>query len=151
MITAGATAPDFEIPAADGKLVQLSSLLRDSPVLLAFFKVTCPVCQYTLPFLERLSGHATVLGVSQDSPADTAEFCRSFGITFPMAFDPGRGYPASSLYRITHVPSVFLIEPNGRIALAGSGFSRADLGAVASRFGVPVFRDGERVPDFRPG
>jgi peroxiredoxin len=151
MIAAGAQAPEFEIPDANGNPVRLSDLLTGSPLLLAFFKVSCPVCQYTFPFLERIAKQATLLGISQDSPEDTDEFCRAFGITFPVAFDPRRRYPASNLYQITHVPSLFLIEPDGTVALSGSGFSRTDLDAVASRFGTSVFREGEQVPDFRPG
>jgi peroxiredoxin len=151
MIAAGARAPDFQIPGEDGKIVRLSALLRDSPILLAFFKVTCPVCQYTLPFLERVAGQAPVLGISQDGPEDTAGFCTAFGITFPMAFDPAPAYPVSNLYRITHVPSLFLVEPDGSLALAASGFSRSDLDSIAARFRTRVFREGERVPDFRPG
>ena len=151
MVSAGAKAPDFELADVDGKPVRLTSLLSSGPVLLAFFKVTCPVCQYTFPFLERVGGSGRVLGISQDSPEDTHEFRRTFAVTVPTVFDLAPAYRISNAYGITNVPSLFLIEPDGTVALAGSGFSRLDLETVAARLGAPIFREHEQVPEFRPG
>src|SRR5260370_16715890 len=54
MLIAGDQAPDFELEDLSGRRVTRSAIARENPVLLAFFKVSCPVCQYTFPFLERL-------------------------------------------------------------------------------------------------
>jgi peroxiredoxin len=151
MIGPGDKAPEFQLAGADGNEFRLSSLLATAPVVLAFFKISCPVCQYTFPFLQRIAGSGTVLGISQNEVADTTEFCRAFGITFPVALDPKDRYPASNAYRITTVPSLFLVRKDGTVELSGSGFSRADLEAIASRLGTTVFGEDERVPEFRPG
>jgi peroxiredoxin len=151
MVASGDKAPEFELPGAVGHSLRLASLLDRAPVVLAFFKVSCPVCQYTLPFLQRIAGSAAVLGVSQNDARETAAFCREFGITFPVALDPEGNYPVSNAYRITNVPSIFLVGQDGTVEVSGSGFSRGDLEAIASRFGTEVFREGERVPEFRPG
>src|SRR6185369_11099268 len=89
-IDPGSRAPEFQLATLhdDEAPVTLSSLLAAGPVLLAFFKVTCPVCQMTFPFLERL--HAAgfrVYGISQDDPEHTHEFNWEFGITFPTLLD----------------------------------------------------------------
>ena len=47
-------APQFDLPGLAGDRTSLPDLLVSGPVLLAFFKVTCPTCQLTFPFLERL-------------------------------------------------------------------------------------------------
>ena len=54
MLQVGKSAPHFELAAIDGKSYSLQEGLKRGPVLAAFFKVNCPTCQYTLPFLERL-------------------------------------------------------------------------------------------------
>ena len=55
MLGTADTAPDFELEDVHGQVRSLKDQLRDGPVLVAIFKVSCPVCQYALPFLERLS------------------------------------------------------------------------------------------------
>ena len=50
----GNKAPEFDLKTLDGKRFSLSDELAHRPVVLAFFKVSCPTCQYALPFFERL-------------------------------------------------------------------------------------------------
>src|SRR5208282_4787098 len=93
-LPAGTKAPDFSLPAVvnfkdggkDGNF-SLQSALHQGPVLAAFFKVSCPVCQYTFPILERLhKAHGdqkvTIVGISQDNQRDTAAFLKEYGVTF---------------------------------------------------------------------
>jgi peroxiredoxin len=164
MLAAGARAPEFELEDTAGATHSLRSLLSHGPVLLAFFKVTCPVCQYTFPFLERIhqgsgasdasaaNAPVRIVGISQDNARTTLEFAEEFGLSFPLLVDEaGKGYAASNAYGITSVPSLFLVEPNGSIALSDSGFTRRGLVAVGERAGVIPFRPDERVPERRPG
>lgn len=151
MRKSGDVAPGFLLTSLEGASVSLDTLTAAGPVVLAFFKVSCPVCQYTLPFLQRLRNH-NVVAISQDNAADTREFHEAFGITLPTLLDTrAQGYPASNAFGLTNVPSVFLVEPDGTIALADTGFSRECLQAVGARFGTSVFREGEKTPAFRPG
>ena len=50
----GTVAPDFTLQAMDGKRFSLFETLDQGPVLAVFFKISCPTCQYALPFLQRL-------------------------------------------------------------------------------------------------
>ena len=45
----GSKAPDFELPDRDGASHSLSDALRKGPVLLTFFKISCPTCQFQSP------------------------------------------------------------------------------------------------------
>lgn len=147
----GEPAPGFRLRSLDGGFVSLDELIRTGPVALTFFKVSCPTCQFTLPFLERLRGKNVVL-ISQDSAADTREFHEAFRITLPTLLDERReGYPASNAYGLTHVPSLFFVEQDGSISMAEAGFSRAALEELARRFETPVFDPDERTPVLRPG
>ncbi len=151
MRKAGEPAPAFALRSLDGTDVTLDELRRDGPVALAFFKVSCPTCQYTLPFLQRLDGKNVVL-ISQDSGEDTREFHEAFGISLPTLLDErGRRYPASNAFGLEYVPSLFVVEPDATISHADVGFSRSGLESIGRRFGVDVFREGEKTPVFRPG
>ena len=144
----GAVAPDFRLPLLDGGHATLAELTAAGPILLVFFKVTCPVCQFTLPFLNRLQqpGTLSVYGISQNDPDDTREFNQEFGIAFPTLLDSeDSGYPASNAYGISSVPSIFLVEPGGRIARATEGWRKQEMQALGA------LRQGDNVPEWKAG
>lgn len=123
------------------------------PVLLAFFKITCPTCQLTFPYLQRLAdrGGPRIVGVSQDDADGTAEFNDAFGVRFETVQDAAPAYTVSNAYGLTHVPALFLVEPDRRISWASEGFAKAELENLAARWGVTLFDANERVPVFKPG
>jgi peroxiredoxin len=153
----GDAAPPFELAAEGGGTASLASLLADGPVVLAFFKVSCPTCQFTLPFLDRLhqgaaAGAPRLIAISQDDAGATAEFRAEFGITIPTLFDEeSKEYPASNAYGITHVPSLFLVEPPGKISWTSVGFVKAELEELGARFGAAPFGRDECVPPSKAG
>ena len=152
MLAEGALAPDFQLEDLAGQKRSLSGMRR--PALLAFFKGSCPTCQFTFPFLERLHRGSDVemYGISQDDRESTEEFRREFDITMPMLLDPGDGgYPASNAYGLSHVPSIFWVEPDGRISLALTGFEKRGMEELGRRLGVEPFQAGEYVPEWKSG
>jgi peroxiredoxin len=154
MLKPGQSAPEFALPDLEGRRRTLGELIGGGPVLLAFYKVSCPTCQFTLPFLERASvgGRLAVWGVSQDKPASTSDFVEHYGLTFPTLIDPAsEGYVASNAYRLTHVPAMYLVEPDGRISWASNGFVRAELDEINKRFDAGMFAPGEKLPERKPG
>ena len=150
MLTEGAAAPDFELPDLSGTPRTMESLAAGRPLLLAFFHVSCPVCQFTFPFLERIAhGEVRIAGISQDDAGSTAEFNSEFGITFAAVIEnPCRDL--SNAYRVTNVPTLFLIE-KGAISMAVTGFSKAALEALGKLAGLNPFFADELIPAFRPG
>jgi peroxiredoxin len=161
-LAAGKTAPLFTLNGSDGKRYSLAEALNKGPVLLAFFKVSCPVCQFTFPYVERLferygGGPLTIWGISQDDARDTNEFRQEFEITFPALIDTDR-YEVSNDYRISNVPTLFLIDPSGKIALSETGFSKPDIENIAAQFAAicktppsVFFAPSEIVPNHKPG
>jgi peroxiredoxin len=162
-LIAGVRAPDFTLPTVDGGQVSLREALAKGPVLLAFFKVSCPVCQYALPFVERLyrahqSANITVLGVSQDNVRDTKAFAKEYGISFPIALDDPASYAVSNAYGLTNVPTLFFVAADGEIEVSSVSWSKADIEAIneklaAVRRQTPavLWRKGDDVRDFRAG
>jgi peroxiredoxin len=153
MLRPGTKAPLFTVQDLGGADQSLGSLLADGAVLLVFFKISCPVCQFTLPYLSRIAGGALqIAAISQDDAASTERFAKRFGVTLNILLDSGdAGYPASNAYRIDHVPSLFLIEPDGTISMTSEGFAKADLEAIAARAARAIFHAHESVPQWKAG
>ena len=91
-LSAGKTAPTFELATTTGERLSLPEALAGGPVLLAFFKVSCPTCQFTFPFLERIYQQlreqgVQIWGIVQDKAQDGARFAATFGMTFPILID----------------------------------------------------------------
>ena len=151
MLAEGTAAPDFQL----GDL-RLTEALKSGPMLLAFFKISCPTCQLAMPFLQRLADAAgpespRLVAISQDNATATGQFAAHFRIGLETLLDEAPGYRVSNLYGLRNVPTLYLIEPDGCISMAMSGFSKAHLEALGERYGGSPFRPGEQVPAMRPG
>lgn len=141
------SAPDFELQA-----FRLSEALKHGPVLVVFFKISCPTCQFALPFLESFSRTGLRLAlISQDKPEVTAQFQQRFQITLPVLFDKPWDYTVSNAYRITNVPSFFLVESDSTISRAVNGFSKAFFEELGTRFSVMPFLHPASIPALKPG
>ena len=150
----GMHAPRFELKDLGGNKQSLDTMLEKGPVLLALFKVSCPVCQLAFPFLERLSNNDAlqVVGISQDDTNPTKAFNERFSISFPTLLDESReGYPVSNAFGISTVPSVFLVETDGTVSQSFAGFSKRDFEEIGKRINVRPFRPDEYVPEFKAG
>src|SRR5882757_7968286 len=158
----GQAAPAFSLKDLDGKTYSLPALLEKGPVVAAFFKSSCPVCQFTFPFLQRLykrygGDGVTFLGISQDDERATRNFAKEYGVTFPLLLDES-GYPVSNAYGLTNVPAIFLIDTGGTVKVSSMGFDKKDLETIAAHLAerkkislAPLFRPDEVVPSNKPG
>jgi peroxiredoxin len=162
-LTTGTKAPEFALKALDGKRFGLSDELASGPALLAFFKVSCPTCQYAFPFIERLykiynGERVKVIGISQNDAKETAAFAKQFGVTFPILLDDTEKYPVSNAYGLTNVPTIFWIAQDGEIKLSSVGWVKSDFETISRKMAeaertvpMPIFKPGEDVRDFRAG
>jgi peroxiredoxin len=153
MLKAGIKAPAFKLDDAAGGTQSLTDILARGPALVALYKISCPVCQMTFPFLERISkGSLQVIGISQDDEKATEKFRKSYAPEMPMLLDRDRqDYPASNAFGISHVPSLFLIEQDGTISKSWEGFVKSDMEALGQRAGVAPFKPDEKVPEWKAG
>ena len=161
-LAAGTPAPAWTLKDRNGKSYVLAEALKQGPVLLAFFKVSCPVCQFTFPFIERIhqavkdKNRLHIWGISQDDARDTRDFAQEYGCTFPLLLDES-DYAVSNQYGLTNVPTIFWVNPDGVIQVSSVGFDRKDIETIASECGkltgqpIAVFQPGDNVPNHTPG
>lgn len=162
-LATGKKAPEFDLKTLDGGTFSLADELGRGPVLLAFFKVSCPTCQYAFPFLERLykayaNKGVTLVGISQNDGKDTAAFARQFGVTFPILLDDTHQYPVSNAYGLTNVPTLFWIAQDGEIEVSSVGWVKVDFEQINHKMAESgkatpalIFKPEDDVRDFRAG
>jgi peroxiredoxin Q/BCP len=127
----GDDAPDFSMPATDGRIVSLAGL-KGRPFVLYFYpKADTPGCtKEACAFQEALPqlGHIgiEVIGVSKDKLKPIEKFAAKYGLHFPLASDETTGvaeaygvWAEKSMYGKKYMGmerTTFLIDKNGKIA-----------------------------------
>jgi len=147
----------------DGGVFSLREALKRGAVVLAFFKISCPVCQLALPYVERLYAaykgkNVSIIGVSQDGKKNTAQFLNQYELTLPVALDDTKAFPASNAYGLTNVPTIFYVSQDAVVEQSIVGWSRSDMQQLTQNVASAVnanpaniFRPGESVPEFKAG
>lgn len=92
-LTEGSPAPDFSMPATNGRVVSRAELIGKPFVLYFYPRADTPGCtkeacafQSGLPDFSKLG--VTIIGVSKDSMKALEKFAEKFTLTFPLASDP---------------------------------------------------------------
>lgn len=117
---AGQLAPNFALPALNETKTSLSAM-RGKVVLLNFWATWCSSCRSEMPSLESLYRDFSaypdfaVLTVSIDQSGKPAvtQFMASNGYNFPVLLDISNA--TSSAYRVSGIPSTFVIGRDGEI------------------------------------
>lgn len=154
LLRTGARVPDFRLARLGGGEMSLQEILGTAPALLAFFKISCPVCQLTLPFLDRIHtpGRLAIYAVSQNDEEDTRYFNQHFKVALPALLDrEENGFPVSNAFGISSVPTMFLIESDGTVSRVIEGWVKQEIETLANLAGVAPFRQGENVPAWKAG
>jgi thioredoxin-dependent peroxiredoxin len=135
-LEAGADAPQFTLPDADGKPVSLSDYAGRKVIVYVYPAAMTPGCtKQACDFRDSIqslaaSGYA-VLGLSPDKPEKLAKFRERDALTFPLLSDPDKGvleaygaYGEKKLYGKTVVGvirSTFVVDEAGKVELAQYG------------------------------
>lgn len=138
----GRPAPALPRESLLGPPLTLTSLLAGTggrPALVVFWASWCGPCAHEAPALERFArsavGRGRIVGVDWSDPevSEARKFIRRYAWSFPVLRD-AEGLVGNA-YRLTNLPTTFVIDTHGRIrkALIGpqsEGSLRAALAAV---------------------
>lgn len=147
----GAAAPSIDLPdAATGE--SIVDPWREGPVVLAFFKTTCPVCQMAAPKVQALAdAGARVVAVGEDPPPAIESYVAAYGQRVPTLTE-APPYPASDAFDIDTVPTLFLVDEDGAVRDSVASWDREGWNRLAAAAGAPAVSDeGDGLPPFRPG
>ena len=151
MLALGDSAPSLELPdAATGESV--TDPWRECPVVLAFFKTTCPVCQMAAPKVQALAeAGVRVVAVGEDPPAAIQTYADRHGQKVTTLSEPAP-YPASNAFGIDTVPTLFRVDEDGAVRDTVVSWNRAEWNRFAEAAGgAAVSDEGDGLPPFRPG
>lgn len=113
------TAPDFEIENLVGSNTALADY-KDKIVLLNFWATWCMPCRAEMPSMETVwkkykeQGFVVVaISVDEGSKGRIETFSKLLDLSFPILLDPKS--EVSDLYKVSNMPTSFLIDRNGKI------------------------------------
>jgi thiol-disulfide isomerase/thioredoxin len=125
-------APTFMLPTRTGT-VSLDSL-RGRMVLVDFWASWCEPCRKSFPWLkslhDRYGAHGlAIVAVDLDKDRDAADkFLAKYPAPFIVAFDPA-GKTAEA-FKVSAMPSSYLLGPTGEILHAHAGFDPRKTGTI---------------------
>jgi peroxiredoxin len=94
-LKAGDQAPAFVLPDADGRSTSSRDLLLRGPLVVTFYRgIWCPYCNFDLQALEAArplieARGASLIAISQQTPANSRKSQRQNGLGFPILVDKG--------------------------------------------------------------
>ena len=102
-------------------------------MFLEIFATWCPHCQHEVPTLDALHKKygdrmdfvgvsGSPYGMDDQSPSsqlDVVNFEKTFGVTYPIAYDPS--LDVASKYMLDGYPSLVIIDKTGKVAYLASG------------------------------
>ncbi|WP_422929648.1 peroxiredoxin-like family protein [Singulisphaera sp. PoT] len=151
----GDKAPDFELPNASGKVVKLSSLLENGPVVVTWYRGGwCPYCNIALRGFQKVlpeikAEGASLVAISPQTPDNSLTTVEKGGLGFEVLSD--KGNKAAHAFGVAYkVPAVVAEQMKGRLDLSkfnGDSPDELPLGAtyVIDKGGVIryAFVDGD--------
>lgn len=131
VVNKGDNAPGFTVKTIKDKTICLDDL-EGKYVLINFFATWCKPCMEEMPLMEkhiqqRLAGDdLVVIAIGREHNINELElFNQRKKFTFHIAADPKRSI--YSLYADKFIPRNYLIDPNGKLIYAKSGFQKKEF------------------------
>jgi peroxiredoxin Q/BCP len=132
----GMTAPEFELPDADGKPVRLSQYRGVSAVVVYFYPKddtgVCArqACAFRDDFAKFREAGAAIVGISDDSGASHTAFAAKYSLPFPLLSDKGgrvrKRYGVKRAFGVLPGRVTFVIDREGVVRHVYSALFESD-------------------------
>lgn len=124
MLKPGTAAPDFTLNDVNGNTVSLSDF-KGRKVVLQFWASWCPDCRAEMPLIKSMQAQSdpseiVFVAVSFDRSEEAfASYVTKNDLGGVQLYDPAgmRDSAVAKSYKITWIPSLYLIDENGKVVL----------------------------------
>ena len=138
LVKEGEKAPDFTFQTLDGQTKKLSDL-KGKVVWINFFATWCPPCRKELPHLQKEvydkykdNKNFVLLIFGREHTWDEVnKFKKDQHFTMPFYPDPKR--EIFSIYAKQNIPRNFIIDKNGKIVVAATGFTEKEFENIKNK------------------
>ena len=143
-LAVGAVAPALKVDTWQNVKPTSLAALRGQVVVLDFWAIWCGPCREELPNMVKLAKRikgkkATIIGVHDSSTwkKELATFAKKNGLTYALAVDKvapgGTGFGGQTMtaYGVAGIPTVVVIDPQGKVAY--NGYDRAAAERIVDR------------------
>ena len=135
-------APNFSASTIDGRTVSLADFRGQKNVVISFWASWCGPCRMEMPTLARFykknhtdTSDFELLAVSIDEdPKDATDFATAQKLFFPVLLDSR--HKVADAYDIDGIPTMFVVDKNGKIIYGHSGFDLAMEFRLATELGI---------------
>ena len=125
MLKPGTSVPDFTLNDVNGKTVSLSDF-KGKKVVLQFWASWCPDCRAEMPLIKSMQAQSdpskiVFVAVSFDRTEEAfVNYVANNGLEGVQLYDPSgmRDSAIAKSYKITWIPSLYLIDEKGKVMLA---------------------------------
>jgi len=131
LLAVGDAAPAFRLAEVSGGSYFYGGAESGKPLLLAFFSVFCDPCRDELAILQRIQerygGRVDVIAICLDGEIlkrTVAGVAKQEGYSFRVLLDEvsdRQVFRVADGYRVTEMPTLYIVDGSGRIAFAGTG------------------------------
>ena len=145
-------APDFSVPALDGRSVSLADFRGQKKVVVSFWASWCGPCRLEMPALIEFykknhndSSDFELLAISIDEDTGDAEkFATAHKLNFPVLLDPRQ--KVANAYQVDGIPTMFVIDKDGKIIHGHIGFDAMMEYQLARDLGIKEKKPKEGEP-----
>ena len=132
-LPAGTRAPAFTTRTLGGKPLSLRDL-RGKVVLLDYWATWCGPCRMATPLLQSLHTQfgkrgLAIVGMDMDDSRSASQikpFLGAMHVSYTVTASPPANFAAARAYKVSGIPSQYLIDRKGIVRWSQSGFSSTE-------------------------
>jgi peroxiredoxin len=136
----GKMAPDFALPALDGRTISLAQY-RGKKIILSFWASWCEPCRLEIPALKEFyestrnnAGNFELLAISIDDDRGAAEaYAAESKMPFLVLLDLQS--TAAHAFGVDSIPTVFVIDETGKVTYGHTGYDASLKFQLARQLG----------------